>query len=392
MFMLMLYRYITGYVYFKCFGTFPERFLNLLAKDGLTIWNSKLKNGVLSGYMRVVDYRKIIPIARKAKVKTKIQRKHGAVFIVHRYRHRLGIPVGTAIFFLILTFLSSFIWNIEIVGNTKIKPSEILKSLEKVGVYEGVWTKKLHAGTLKQDLLIANTDLSWAAINIKGSFCSVEVREVVEKNIPNLNSEPCNIVAKRGGIVLGIIAKNGNPVALLNEAVAKGDILVTGALELKNGITKFVTSNASVIAKTERKLQTFIPFNQITMVCDQEGKTKTVISIFNQNIPLFFGQETGNFITQKKEWQWQISGVRLPLKTKSVTFFQTTEKKFKIDKNTAKKMALKEMEKLQKVKLKNIKITEFKDSYKVTGNGVILIRDLTCQEDIAKSEKIIISE
>ena len=41
-------------------------------------------------------------------------------------------------FFLIIVFLSQFIWNIEVIGNKTIDRKDIIKSCEEIGIKEGV--------------------------------------------------------------------------------------------------------------------------------------------------------------------------------------------------------------------------------------------------------------
>ena len=47
------------------------------------------------------------------------------------------MAVGISLFFVIIYLMSGYAWNICISGNKSIKSSEILSSLNKIGIYEG---------------------------------------------------------------------------------------------------------------------------------------------------------------------------------------------------------------------------------------------------------------
>ena len=79
-------RYAKGWVEFKATGKFPERMLNITSRFGINLWDAHPCDGGLNASMSISDYRKIRPIARKAKVKTRITQKHGLPFFAEKYK------------------------------------------------------------------------------------------------------------------------------------------------------------------------------------------------------------------------------------------------------------------------------------------------------------------
>ena len=85
--MLRLIRFIRGYVHFRIFGKYPERFINLSLKKGIGIFDTDVKDGAIYASAVVSDYRCIRSVARKSGVKLRITEKHGLPFILYRFRN-----------------------------------------------------------------------------------------------------------------------------------------------------------------------------------------------------------------------------------------------------------------------------------------------------------------
>ena len=70
--LLKVIRWSKGYVDFSASGKFPERFMNITAKNGVNLWNPVPKRNAISASMYLSDYKKIRILARKSRVKTRI--------------------------------------------------------------------------------------------------------------------------------------------------------------------------------------------------------------------------------------------------------------------------------------------------------------------------------
>lgn len=89
--LLKIIRFLRGSVDFTASGKFPERFMNITAKNGVNLWNPVPKKNAISASMYLSDYKKIRILARKSRVKTRITAKHGLPFIINRYNKRTEI-------------------------------------------------------------------------------------------------------------------------------------------------------------------------------------------------------------------------------------------------------------------------------------------------------------
>lgn len=388
MFMLKSFRYITGYVKFSGKGTFPERFLNLCANNNILVWSPKVKYGEISGFMHINDYKNIRKIAKKSCMRLKIEKRRGAPFLINRYKKRYGIPIGFALFFFVLVYLSGFCLNITVTGDV-VKTEKVENALADSGIYLGRRISDIDSDVARQRFLIKNKDFSYAAINIKGSHIAVELVKTDKKKMKNTSKFPCNVTAKTAGEILKIKAYEGKISVKIGEAVAPGDLLVSGVIELTDKTTKFVHAEAEVIALTRHKLEVFAPFKSKQRLKEGKNISRSVLKIANINIPLFLGEVKKPYETKKSVKKYKIGSCEMPLKIIKVDFTKVKYKKVLLNKNSAKILAKQKMNELKKKKLKNSVKSSQKGKFRVTKKGVFYSKVYFCEENIAKSKKIL---
>lgn len=388
MIFIFIIRWFCGYVCFRAKGGFYERFLNLCAANGITVWGVKYKNGTLHAKMSRKDYKNVLPIARRAKTRLKIVSKRGLYSRAAKYRGRYGLAVGFLAFILILRLLSSVIWNININGNKTVRDEKILAQLNEIGIYEGVFASSIDAENARQQLLISCPELSWCAINIDGCIANVDVKETAEKKLEAKTDYPANIVAKRGGTIMSIRAYYGAPSVSVGEAVAKGDILVSGTMENKYGGIMYCEARAEVIAQTVHKLSVTVPFLQQRKVDISKPQTRKILTLFGAQIPLFFGKVDEPYTVKRTHTVPEINGKRLPFAMDTATFTRQKVEKYTIDSAKAEKIAKAQMENKSKNELGSILKKQLNEIITKSNGGITLTAEFLCEENIADSKKI----
>lgn len=73
-------RYLLGYVNFRAYGGFSDRFVNLCAKENIPLWNMKNVDGRISGSTTVKGYLSIRKPAKKSGMKVRVTEKEGLYF------------------------------------------------------------------------------------------------------------------------------------------------------------------------------------------------------------------------------------------------------------------------------------------------------------------------
>ena len=234
MFIKLLVRLLFGYVRIEVEGYYIERFINICTNNKILIWNLKREKGVkLYLNIGINDFKKLSVIARKTNCKIKILRKKGIPFFLNRYKKRKIFAIFLILVMLIIFISSKYVWNINISVKDDLQLENIEEDIKLLGISKGV----------KKDEI--DTD---KVINIEGT--TVKINIVKADKAPNIvnNSDYCNIVASKSGVIQKIIAQNGTAVVKVGDTVQKGDILIAGYMEGKYTDTRYVHSMGEVEA------------------------------------------------------------------------------------------------------------------------------------------------
>lgn len=232
-----IHRLIKNYVTIKVSGGFPERFVNLCAKEQIYLWDSFYEKDALSTNIYCKDFFKLRKIRRKSGVKIKITGKYGVYFFYKSLNHRKAAIYGFALSLLFMSFMNLFVWSIDIKGAQNISSNEILEAVNNMGLDYGTFVPLFdESESARETVNLFNGRVLWVAINIKGSKATVEIRESDKKDaVEEDDINHCNIIADFDGIIVSAEALSGVLSTKNGSAVKKGDLLVSGISENLDG-------------------------------------------------------------------------------------------------------------------------------------------------------------
>lgn len=379
---------VAGFVEFSVKGEFPERFLNQLAAHRIPFWDIDRQGRRLKLCVLLRDYKKLHKIKGKNRIITRVLERKGLPFILKRYRLRWGAVIGFALYLGLLFYMSSFIWNINVVGNETVSKAQVLEVCKKLGLYEGVKTSKLDPENLRTRLALEIEGIAWASVNIEGATATVNISEsiVTEEN----DRSACNLLAARDGIIERLEVTEGTIKVKVGQTVKAGDLLVSGITEYKDGSSSFGRSSGKVYATTDRTLSYLATFVQSETVYIGEPKTRTVLSFFGVNVPLYFGTLKGEFQKEVIEKRPDYRGAYLPIKLTTATFKQVDTKGFLINESVAKELAQQKLNELEEVELKNSEILSKEVQFEVLEKGVLITGHYRLRENIAERDLLLI--
>ena len=136
--MLFIYRFRRGFLRIEIRGDIAEALLNICAKNGIPLWSIKRRGSVIRSFISVSDFRRLPALVAGSGLRVHILARYGLPFFTERYKERLGIPVGAALFFAFLSFMSGFVWSVGVEGNSAISKNELLAECRDLGIYEGM--------------------------------------------------------------------------------------------------------------------------------------------------------------------------------------------------------------------------------------------------------------
>ena len=249
MYVKLLLRLILGYVRIEVEGYYIERFINICTNNKILIWNLKREKGVkLYLNIGINDFKKLSTIARKTNCKIKILRKKGIPFLLNRYKKRKIFAIFLILVMLIIFISSKYVWNVNISVKDDLQLENIEEDIKLLGISKGVKKDEIDTDKVINELRLKRDDIAWVGIDIEGT--TVKINIVKADKAPNIvdNSDYCNIVASKSGVIQKIIAQNGTAVVNVGDTVQKGDILIAGYMEGKYTDTRYVHSMGEVEA------------------------------------------------------------------------------------------------------------------------------------------------
>lgn len=393
MFIVKLMRWIKGYVSFVVSGAFAERFLNLVSRAGIGIWDISRKEENLYACTVARDYKKLRPFARRASVRLRITGRYGLPFHTCKYDKRAGLILGIVIFFTFIITMSQFVWSVEITGNKDITTFELMQALEAEGIMPGVLKKNINVPMAKQNIMLKLDRLSWIAINISGTNAFVEVRERAPQPEMEQIDVPSNIVAAKAGQIIYMEVYDGQAVVKKGDSVKEGDLLVSGVIQGKTGLNLLSHSGAKVIAQIQEEKVFDIPLFVETTKETGKQRTKRLLSLLNVEIPIWFcGPIDFDYRLETTRTQLSLFGAKLPVFYKEEVHYELKKEKRPVSVEEAKKAAahlIADYEanvlKAEDVISRDLSVSKQGEYYRVTVK-------LVANADIAKEQEIFIEK
>ena len=256
---------LSGYLYIEMTGFTPERFFNMCSAHEIEIWNIQYTGHSCRFYMTVKGFRQIKPIVRKSKVRLRILKKFGLPFFLYRNRKRKYYAAGLTSFFVILYLLSLFVWDIEFEGNRLYTYDTLLKFCESEEIRYGMKKSVIDCDSLEEAIRTQFPEITWVSARVSGTRLLVKIKEnEVLSKIPVKDESPCDIVAAKDGVITSMIVRQGVPMVSVGDTVEKGQVLVSGTLEIIGDSEEvmnvhYVHSDADITARTEYCVTRQIP-------------------------------------------------------------------------------------------------------------------------------------
>ena len=147
-----------------------EGLLTAAAAGGLHLSDIVPRPGGFSARCAAWHYRKLAALARRRRVRLRIQKRRGLFFCIRPLLRRRGLWAGCLVFLPLLFWLQGFVWFVEPVGLTPGQQARAAVVLWEAGLFPGnaVTQEKLTAG---EYALLQSGEFSWASLNfMKGKL------------------------------------------------------------------------------------------------------------------------------------------------------------------------------------------------------------------------------
>ncbi|WP_128896050.1 sporulation protein YqfD [Longirhabdus pacifica] len=226
-----IYKTITGYIEVEISGKLLDVLINECVRSNISIWNiKKIAPDKMRWHMTPSQYKNIRMLLKKTGSRSRIIKRSGLPFTLHKWMRRKFLMVGVALFVLGIYINSAMIWNVEVNGNENIHTDQILEAADELGLHRYQFKFRLDdVNEIAAQLMQMLPDTSWIGVEMKGTKLKIEVVESILKEQKELKN-PRHFVAKHDAVITEIFAERGSPKVRPNMRVKQGDILISGVL------------------------------------------------------------------------------------------------------------------------------------------------------------------
>jgi len=284
--LLSILKWSRGYLTILLRGTSPERFMNLCRNKGILLWNMHTSGRYCICNISIDGFRQLPPIVRKTGTRPVIQRKCGLPFYIQRYRNRTGFVAGMLLCLFFLYYSSLFVWKITVDGNFTHTQEEIVKFLKIYDIMPGIKIEAVDAAGMEEEIRKKFEDIGWVSIEITGTHLYVHLSETnMPVGIEGVKEAESDLVAGHDGIVRSIITREGTPVVEEGQEVKKGDVLVSGRVEILGDSgevveTRLLAADADILLETKYTYNDTFPLAYEKVEYKENKKTAYGISVF----------------------------------------------------------------------------------------------------------------
>lgn len=256
--------FFTGYVTVEVRGEHPERFFQLCMDElQIVVWDIQRESLTsCKGKMRLRDIKHIRHIRKNTHYKITFIERSGYPFIWRQWMKKKHIVLSVVLSFFLVFALSNIIWSIQVTGVSSDVEEKIIQALHDEQVKKGNWMFSVGTPSHIQHTLMEEVpELLWVGVEKKGTSFLLEGIE--KKRVELIEDEaPRNLIASKKGVITYMHVSKGEPLVRVNDAVEKGDILVSGLIERADEDDEertTVVSEGEVIAETWYEVDVTVP-------------------------------------------------------------------------------------------------------------------------------------
>ena len=385
-------QYLFGYIDFEVGGAEPESFMSAAMHANVDLWAvRKIDACTLRARSRAINLKTIRELCAQTGNSLRLIRSSGFPVAARRYKNRFGFIAGVILFLALISYLSSFVWRIDISGDyTSVQKSQILAILAQNGCSVGSSVASQDEQALKYAIM-RGTTVGGVTVNFRGTVALIDVDNSVQK--PNVLSRTyhCNIIAKEDGIITDIIAYNGVAEVEEGQSVRKGQLLVNGVYDSKIMGARLVHAHAKVEAQVLKTLSTEVSYKQSTRLYTGSRSSYSYVQILGKKIPLTFNTESPyeDYITDVRYTPLVIGDdFELPVVWGQYIYSEVQSFDVMLTYEQALQRARAELDEMERVQMREAKIQDKIERITETDTGVKVEYVYSVIEDIGVEQEI----
>lgn len=262
-----------------------HRFLSLIARAGLPVWDIRRREGRLWFSLSAREAARLRPLARRSRVRPHFCRKEGLPFCRKWALRRQGLLWGALAGWALVAWLSGCIWQIRVTGCQGLSENQVLAAAREEGVFPGCRLSQVDLDSAARAMQTRLPKAGWITVNTQGCLAEICLSERTEPQ-PAQEETPCNLVAECSGVIESISVLEGVAVVPAGSVVEKGQLLVSGVQQNRDGSFHLVHARAIIQARTRYTLAAQAPAQTQELRYTGEKTERARLLFFSFPIPL----------------------------------------------------------------------------------------------------------
>ena len=298
--------------------------LNLCMYYGITFARLDTNSEGIRLRFRLSEFLRFEKTACAKNIEYSVCEKKGLPFIFLRYKHRYGIALGFLLAIGIVVAAHSYVWSIEVEGNTTLTSAEVRDMLEDQGFFVGARIGDANTDRIENKIMIESDRISWMSINIIGTVAHVQIREYSSKGQNENVTKPANLIASKAGLVEEVRLFRGNAVVAAGKYVEKGELLVSGLFDSIPLGFRYTRAAGQVLARTEEEFCIEIPYEYEQKVYTGEQFYEKSLNFFDFSINISKKYSKNESFYDKIDIveDFSLFGLKTPLSYRQLTYLE----------------------------------------------------------------------
>ena len=300
-----------------------DALLTAAAQAGLHPYNVCPLPGGFRAHCAAWQYRRFAALARKNRVRLRLQKKQGLYFVLRPLLRRAGLWAGFALFVPLLLWAQGFVWAADYSALTPGQAARAAAVLRENGLQPGsaVTEEKLTAG---EYALLRSGEFSWASLNFARGRLEVEAAAAAPK--PDIAAGTLHgIRAKCGGVVVSTNLVSGTMLAVPGQTVEAGQGLIGTARSERDGTLIFVPAAGTVRAQFEWSGSLQVALTETILLKTGRSVCAYQLSGFGQTISLPAAKAPEQAEVRTRHVQPELFGLSLPCSVQEVCRYEQQE-------------------------------------------------------------------
>lgn len=283
-----LIRCLKGYLKIRVEGYSPERFLNLCRHHHIYIWGLVPAKNAYEMYISLKGFYKLKPIIRKTHTKINVAGRYGFPFFMYRYRKRKLFFAGFFICAVLMYLYSGFIWDIHFEGNEKWTDENLTEFLASREVTPFMRKSEVDCPEIVKEIRKEYNDIVWVSASIDGTRLKIQIKEnedrLLGEEAGTKETAAKDLIATEDGVITKIVTRSGVPQVHIGDTVSKGDILVSGRVDVVDDSGEIIdyqyhVADADIYADTVMEYSDSMPLSYQEKIYDKKHRTQYYLQL-----------------------------------------------------------------------------------------------------------------